>query len=193
MKYLIPWHRYGLIAELSVRLKGRSPQFGKTSLEKMIYLLQTVYGVDVGYEFELYAYGPFASQVLQDLDLVESLGGVDVHPVKSRPNGYNITPGKRNRSLRERAKDFLSRPKVAASIKKLAGDFGRFCAKDLELRSTIVYVYRDMSASKSPRRDPLIQLVGDIKPRFSRDEIEGALTELQSKGFVTFSEASARA
>ncbi|MGB4289543.1 MAG: restriction endonuclease, partial [Dethiobacteria bacterium] len=55
-----PWERYGLIVELTVRMQAISPQFGKTAIQKMIYLLQAVYTVDYGYEYSFYTYGPYS-------------------------------------------------------------------------------------------------------------------------------------
>ena len=186
MKFLIPWHRYGLIAELASELQGKSPQFGKTSLQKMVYLLQTACKVDVGYEFDLYTYGPFSSQLLQDLDMVESLGGVQVRPVLSRLNGYRIDPADRNQVLRDRAKDFLSRPEVTEALRRLIKDLGHCSARDLELRSTIVYVFHDVGSSGHTDRNKVIQLVNEIKPKFSRQEIVDAVEELEAKRYIAF-------
>ena len=79
----LPWHRYALIAELAKRFEPVSRQFGKTALQKLVYFLQTIYGVDCGYAYEFYSYGPFASQLLNDLDLVAHFGGVSVQDRKS--------------------------------------------------------------------------------------------------------------
>ena len=38
-----PWERYGLIVELTGRIQNVSSQFGKTAMQKMVYLLQVVY------------------------------------------------------------------------------------------------------------------------------------------------------
>ena len=71
-----PWHRYALVAELTSRLEGKSPWFGKTALQKLVYILQEAFDVDCGYDFQLYTHGPFTSQLLADLDLAESFGAV---------------------------------------------------------------------------------------------------------------------
>ena len=55
---------------LATKLDGVSPQFGRTVLQKLVYLLHVLYGVNPGYDFELYTYGPFSSQLLSDLDVV---------------------------------------------------------------------------------------------------------------------------
>jgi uncharacterized protein YwgA len=64
----ISWNQYGVISKIVAGVQSKTLQFGKTSLEKFIYLLQEAYGVDCGYTFELYTYGPFSSDILMDLD-----------------------------------------------------------------------------------------------------------------------------
>lgn len=181
----IPWNRYGLISELTSRLQDRCPQFGKTILQKMVYLLQEVYGVKCGYQFDLYTYGPFTSQLLQDLDIVETLNGVRISSVTSAVGGYHIEPGERNEELREKAEEFLRSSDVSEAIDCLIRDFSSFNAKQLELLSTIVYVDRDMK-DKGLSREKLIRMVGDIKPKFSGSEIEDAVSILETMRIISF-------
>ncbi|GBD96918.1 MAG TPA: hypothetical protein ENG83_13270 [Nitrospirae bacterium] len=181
----IPWNRYGLIAELTNRLKYQCPQFGKTILQKMVYLLQEVYGVKCGYQFDLYTYGPFTSQLLQDLDLVETFNAVRISSVMSAVGGYHIEPGERNEELKEKAGEFLRDPVVSKAIDNLIEHFSSSNAKKLELLSTIVYVSRDMR-DEGLSRENLIQMVSDVKPKFARPEIEEAVSTLEEKQMVSF-------
>ena len=186
MKVNIPWNRYALIAELADRLQDRSPQFGKTVLQKMVYLLQELYGVDCGYRFDLYMYGPFSAELLQDLDLVESVGGVSVVPVISGMGGYQIRPGARNQALREKAKDFLLSEKISDALNKLVEEFGGYWAKDLELRSTILYVARDLKRSSGAvSQADLARIVKEIKPKFQDAEVQQAINEMVKKGHIS--------
>jgi len=180
----IPWNRYGLIAELAHRLGNKCPQFGKTVLQKMIYLLQEGLGVDCGYRFDFHAYGPFASQILQDTDFVESSEGVETC-ILSGAGGYLINPGKQNKSLREKAEDFLNSDDVRNKIDKLVNDFGSYGAKDLELRSTIVYVERELRENqKVAGSESVSKTVSEIKPKFSKSEIDRAISELNSRKYI---------
>lgn len=47
--------------------------------------------MDAGYNFEFYTYGPYSSQILNDLNQVESLKGLKVERVTDLLNGYKIT------------------------------------------------------------------------------------------------------
>lgn len=179
----MPWNRYGLIAELAHQLECASPQFERTALQKMVYLLKELFSVNAGYEFELYTYGPFSSQLLADLDLAALLGGVSVEYVPSLVGGYRITSGPQNEEFRRRAAVFLEA--VDPAIKQAVRDFGSFSAKDLELRSTIVYVDRDSKRSgQRPSRAAFIGLVKELKPRFSLEAIDRALADLESHEYL---------
>lgn len=178
-----PWHRYALIAELAQRLESTSRQFGKTSLQKMIYLLQELNEVPTNYQFSLYTHGPFTAQLLGDLDLVEALGAVKVQYVVSGYGGYQISPGSEWKVIRDKDAQFLKENKDA--IDRVVDEFGAFSAKDLELRSTIVYLDRDVKRSKKDLdRDNFIGLVKNVKPRFTEDAIAQALEELEKNNYV---------
>ncbi|MFH0822091.1 MAG: hypothetical protein V2B18_05020 [Pseudomonadota bacterium] len=178
-----PWHRYALIAELARRLEDKSPQFGKTSLQKMIYLLQELGGIPADYRFSLYTHGPFTAQLLGDLDLVEALGAVKVNYVTSGYGGYQISPDREFEPIRDKASEFLHANKAA--IERLVDEFGAFSAKDLELRSTIVFLDRNVKRSKKDLdRGNFIGLVKKVKPRFTEDAIAEALEELEKKNYV---------
>ena len=179
----IPWEQYGLIVELTQRLHERRPQLGKTALQKLVYLLQDVYGVDCGYDFRLYTYGPFTSELLHDLDVVESVGGVSVTSVRTELGGYQIDPDKNAQSISNEAEEFLSCH--SEKLDALIEDYGHYSAKDLEIRATIVFVEREMKRDrKRLTEDDLVQLVHDIKPYFPVSGIKSIVEELRSKRHV---------
>src|SRR5947209_7331715 len=100
-----PWHRYATIAELVRR--ARSP-LGRTAVMKLCYFLQAVRGVDLGYDFRLYTYGPFDPSVLGDLAYAQHLGAVAERSVHYPTGaGYEILPGAAGEFVRERGQAFL--------------------------------------------------------------------------------------
>ena len=46
---------------------------GRTALMKYMYFLQTLRAVPLGYNFSMYSYGPFDSDVLADLSTAEAM------------------------------------------------------------------------------------------------------------------------
>lgn len=177
----IPWHRYGLIAELAARFNNQHPPLGKTALQKIVYLLQKLFDVKSKYNFSLYMYGPFCAELQSDIDIVQTMQGINV---ESKDIGFEISAGSHNESLRQKASDFLSGDNAAA-ISKVIEDFAGFSAKELELRATIIYVSKDTGHSEPrPSRDEVIRLIKEIKPRFTEQTIGDALAELEAKGYV---------
>lgn len=178
----IPWHQYALIIALAERMQEKSLWFGKTALQKLVYLLEAIYNVPCGYQFTLYIHGPFCADLISDLDYVDSLQGVNVQFDPSS-NGYKINPGDSGEVLKEKAREFLNN--YEGPINDIIEQFGSMRTRDLELRSTIVYVDRDTRISgRNLGRKEFIKEIKGIKPHFSEVEIEGALAELEQKGYV---------
>lgn len=173
----ISWERYALIADIIERFGAANFRLGKTALQKMIFLLQRSFGVDCDYSYTLYTYGPYSSDVARDLDVVAGLGGAQIDYDFSFA-GYEIHPGPASAELRGRAASFLV--EIGPKMDRLVGDFGGYTAKELELRSTVVYL------SKPGRtRTDLIRQVHEVKPHFSPAQIDTAVSELEKKGYVS--------
>ena len=164
------WDQYGLVAELAVRLQDVSPQFGKTVLQKMIYILQEIYETPCNYEYTLYNYGPYSEDLAADLKSFASMEGVTVQ--WSDKLGYKIMPAAKTEHFRQRAGDFLE--KYDANIQEAVNLFGEMTARDLELRSTIIYVSKQSAMDKNS----MIDCIKEIKPHFSVDEIATAIEQL---------------
>jgi uncharacterized protein YwgA len=172
------WDRYGLIAEIVERFNAANYRLGKTALQKMIFLLQRSFEVDCDYSYTLYTYGPYSADVARDLDVVAGLGAAQIG-YDFGFAGYEIHPGPAGAELRERAKGFLS--KIGPKLDQLIAEFGGFSAKDLELRSTIVYL-----SKRGQDKRKMVEQVHEVKPHFSRTQIEAAVSELEGKGYVGF-------
>jgi uncharacterized protein YwgA len=104
-EFKIPWEKYGIIAYLAKAMKHINVQFGKTFLQKMIYILQEIYGVKAGYRYILYNYGPYSEDLASDLDYVAALNGVDVSWVNT--GGYSIKPYSDVNIFIDKSKAFL--------------------------------------------------------------------------------------
>ena len=178
----IPWQRYGLIAELARAQRKRGFSLGKTALQKEVYFLQTLHGVDCGYEFTLYTYGPFSALLLADLDSVSVLGGVEVQ-YNAGAGGYLILPGPENAKVIKSANGFLS--EVKDPIESVIEEFGGMYAKELELLATIVFAEREARGSGKPlSASALADVVKGVKPHFSDIQIREAIENLVTKAHV---------
>lgn len=171
---------YDFIKRMAVvtKLAEMKPGLGRTALMKYMYLLQTVKSVPLGYRFQLYAYGPYDSAVLNDLGIAEAWEAVkeDIvqHPIGY---GYEIRPGAKAQQLLDSSKQFLDDHKEA--IEWVVQNFS-YTAASLELIGTIVWADREaMRANERRSTEDLIKLVLEIKPRFSKEQAQSIADKLR--------------
>lgn len=143
---------------------------GRTALVKCAYFLQTLKKVPLNYHFRLYSYGPFDSNVLDDLDVAESLGAVKVSTTLYIGGySYDIQPND------EEGNENEFEVQYSEQLNWLVDNFGKCSASQLELDSTIVFVNRDGLTDES-----LIKRVREVKPHFSITQIEQRVEALKN-------------
>lgn len=175
--------RLGLIPVLAER--AREGHIGRTALMKYLYFLQVLRAVPLEYNFSLYSYGPFDSDVLADLRSAELVNIVDVTPVEFAGGyGYRINPGVRATIAKENASGFLK--KHQSDIDWMFSKFGTFNSAQLELASTIVYVDRELADRKQRSSiDKVATQVNEIKPHFSFEQVKGFVEKLLDERVLT--------
>jgi len=174
-----PWQRLVAISKLAAAFAEKAMQFGKTALQKSVYLIQELYGIDLEYRFGFHTYGPFCPELLSDLDFAEALDLVEIRH-NSEGDGFDIAP-KTDATFENRTSSEFRR-KLTGSIKRLLRDFGGRTARELELLSTIVFIDREPENTRS--EEELVRLVREIKPKFSEADIKASMGDLQAKGFL---------
>jgi len=152
---------------------------------KYMYFLQVVRGVPLGYNFSMYSYGPFDSDVLADLSSGEMLNIVDVTPVEFAGGyGYRIRPGARADSAKRNAAQFLV--EYSNDVDWLFSVFGKLNSAELELTSTVVYVDREFADRKQRGSvSDIAARVNEIKPHFTREQVQGFVEELLRQDVLT--------
>lgn len=178
--------RLGLLSELVVQAPCK---LGRTAIMKLAYLLQVAKGVPLGYNFRLYTYGPFDSDLLNDLDQAEALEAVKSEKVtfSSGPGyGYEFVPGEKHARLQRVAANELATYQEV--IQWALDRFSEKPAADLELLSTIVFADREAaSQEKQLSYDELVRKVKNIKQKFSDSTILHEVKELASAGLLVAS------
>jgi len=166
---------------LILNLIKQRPDMGKTALMKFVFFLQESFGMDLEYDFNIYTYGPYDGEVLEDLDIVTSVGLVDTEfYIADGYSGYKLNLTENSERI---VKDLLKedQDRVGTVIRL----FGHETANRLELLSTIVYV-----ANKFERHDwgkdgdTIFGVVKGIKPHFEVKTIENAYNELLGHGII---------
>jgi hypothetical protein len=163
------FQRLALLAEFSRRAK-----LGRTAIMKLMFFLQERMGVPLNYQFSLYSYGPFDSDVLADISTAERLNvlrsSVEYYPSGT---GYLYEPGPEAQSVNQLAGNFLDEHRD--SIEWVLANFSRKTAGELELLSTILFVVKYQNPKTVSK---LIEQVGLVKPHFSQEHIRRAFDEL---------------
>ena len=57
-----------LLVKICELMKEKDYNLSKISLQQLVYILQQLYGVESSYEFKLYTYGPYSTELTEDLD-----------------------------------------------------------------------------------------------------------------------------
>jgi uncharacterized protein len=176
----IPWHQYSIIAYLAGQL-GHKRKLGKTAMQKLVYLIQELENVPVGYSFHFYHYGPYSSGLAGDLEFVSSLQGIQIN-YDPLLNMYNISNGDKAQVLVKKSEDFMNR--YTYEINQILNAFGSKRAEELELIASIVYTWKAVNEENSHQEQHIIGQVAELKPKFTLQEIHAALENLKTRGYL---------
>ena len=161
----------------------KKPNLGKTSVMKIVYMLQQVKSLNLVYDFTIYTYGPYCSDVTEDLDDLVSKGFITASMYPSHNYiGYEL-------SIAEKVKENIN--KLEIDEEDALDDILDFAkdksAKDLELCSTIIYVdnlYTKNNWDKTNKA--IVNKVREIKPHFSEEIIESVYSSLLERKYISF-------
>jgi uncharacterized protein YwgA len=173
------------VAALTKLVEMASPNpLGRTAVMKLAYFLKVVRGVPIDYEFRLYTYGPFCTDILEDLQYAASLGSIRSELI-TFPSGYGyfLTVGPEAKSVLGQAEEFIQ--KYHADFEWVVKEFSGYSASQLELISTIVFVEREARKSNHIlATDEIVKQVVDLKPHFSTAEVEEKISKLVSMQLI---------
>jgi len=152
-------------------------RLGKTQLQKLIYFVQDS-GVPLEYKYEIYHYGPYSFELSRELGSLEGLGVLNI---ESDPKGFGF-----NISIGRFAEKFRLVAKYQKNIEKVINQFGLNSAAELEVKATIHFVYSVVKEKTPPAKlmPEVIQKVGALKPRFTRDFIKNCYVSLEQAAWI---------
>ena len=164
-----------LIRRLAVirRIAKLAPDPGKTSIQKIVYFLQSGLEVPLGYRFKMHYFGPYSEELDGKLSLSDAMGIVEIK-ADSAGYGYHINPGKFDV---EDVEPTMTWEKIDDTIKDLA----ELELPQLELLATIHFV---QSIRSRWNKRKVISTVGRLKPKFSDERIERAYRDIEEMGFI---------
>ena len=158
------------------------PWCGKLALQKLVYTVQAVFGIDLGYRYGLHQLGPYSPELADDLGIGESAGRWSSRDDMVQMADGTVATGKRftvgkaspfskavTSAAEERWSDISGGVRQACLA--LKGLYGR----DLELIATLHYLQhvQEVGESELPLR------LQELKPKFSPNEIQWGLDFLR--------------
>ncbi|HOT06259.1 MAG: hypothetical protein A4E45_00362 [Methanosaeta sp. PtaB.Bin039] len=154
----------GLMGYLVKRLNEERPdtQVGKTIIQKMMYLLSRNGIID--FDFSMYHYGPYSSEVAGELNFAERNGIVEISWEDDK--GYFIKPTNKIEKF-----SYLLDDDEKRAVDELIERFGGFKAIDLSLIATALYLKDNFGVGD----DRLVDAVHNAKNKYSLVYIEGVL------------------
>lgn len=143
---------------------------GKTKIQKLIYILQNVFNIPIGYIFKIHYFGPY-SEILDD-DLID-MKLHELLSIEPSPDGYGYHINSMNRDDSSLSLNVKFDPE---KLNRCLEIFGDLSISDLELLSTIHFVKNTVK-----NRKDVIDKVAILKPKFNRDNIADSYDELERK------------
>ena len=168
--------RYHVIEFIIGESQKRMGKVGHTYLQKLLYILQEVFSLDLGYKFKLYHYGPYSSELLGDIELLNHNGSI---AISINPGGFGY-----NFSLREERDVEIEIP-LNEEIEHLISFLSDKSAKELESLATAHFVYKNLLRSgEEINREKISSIVNQLKTHLSIEEIERSIELLETKRMI---------
>lgn len=162
--------RYTTILEL---LRRCGDTVGKTFLQKVIYVLQDWMEVQLDYDYRLHFYGPYSSELSDDIEALSDINLIDLE-YDSSGYGYKIKISESGKLfLDENLEQYMT---DVGKIDRAINLFGKVGVRDMELKSTLLYFSKLTNDEYS-----INKLVNTVKPHFSDSEISQAITQLKGE------------
>lgn len=184
-------HRRGAIVAYTMahsasngRSRRASHTLGRTKLIKALYIAQTHEELDLRFEFQRYAAGPFDEAIYK----VEGAGRKNKWFSTQDRENYGVTyhPSDKTDSMCQVAAEFLGMKKPA--MDRLLGHINRMTMRQAELFATAYAAWNDLLIDERDATDATIidefYAWDESKKKFKRADIQKQLKWMRSEGYV---------
>jgi uncharacterized protein YwgA len=166
--------RAAVLLTLLDALKERGSWCGETHLQKSVYFLQELLGVDLGFPFVLYRHGPYSFELSDEITALraDSLLNVQLR----LPYGPSLEPSERAESLLanfERTRR-LHQPAIDFVADRLA----QHKVIDLERLATALYVTREPGRTRNV--EARAARLNELKSHIALDEARRAIEDIDA-------------
>jgi len=173
------------ISVISKVVASKTNGIVKTAVVKILFILQEVYQIPLGYDYRIYTYGPYSDDVVYDIEQLKykNFISMELETFGTGNVGHKL-------KLLERANQFIAANNkfpsdYEAAITETISLFGNKNVMELELSTTIIYVYSNSIKNNwQYDKNAIVEDVHDIKPHFSTEQISAEYEQLQEKGLL---------
>ena len=106
MRHFNTFKRWAVIIKLVEEAEKKESRVGHTFIQKLIYLLQELFEIPLGYTFYIYYYGPYSDEVWGDLTAMQDTGFLTI---TADPSGYGYRiktmNGEKKKWIKNKVKD----------------------------------------------------------------------------------------
>lgn len=164
--------RSALIIALIERLRDRGGWCGETHIQKAVYFLQEMMGVDLKYRFVIYRYGPYSFDLSDEITAMradESLR-LEARP----PYGPRILTDQRGQRLKNEHASLVAANDQALGF--VAERLGALGVAELERLATALFVTRETEVPSDI--DARMSRLSALKPHITRDAAREAIATI---------------
>lgn len=159
----------GRFALLLLAISSQNTVYGRTKLQKMVYLANEC-GWNAVRDYVFYQYGPYSEWVALQLENLSETGVIKEEPYKTGNERivykYSIT--EKGSSLLEAILKELNVDDLVQKTKDLLKELSEYNAEGLEIMASLISISKDKDLDK----DSIVKTVDRLKPRFGLDEIK---------------------
>jgi uncharacterized protein YwgA len=167
------YERKGAVLSLVRSLKKEGSWTGETHVQKAVYFLQQIAGMDLGFDFILYKHGPYSFDLTSEINAMRADDFLDLEP-QPYPYGPSLHEGEASWLLDERYMRTANTHQ--SSIDAVAEAFDSHGVADLEAWATALYVVSEegLSADRAPDR------IMELKPHIDSDRARQAVEKMEN-------------
>ncbi len=162
--------RSAIVATLVKECRARNSFCGETMVQKSVFFLQELLKVPLGFDFQLYIYGPFSFELQRH---VASMMADDMIAIRPSEYGSRFEPGDQVAYLEKHSANTITahRDAVHSVVQHLAGRG----VKQLERLATALYFTVTTDDASVEGRAAKIR---EVKPHITGDEARKAVDEV---------------
>jgi hypothetical protein len=161
------FHNPTLISYVVKTMKEKYPgaQVGKTVIQNLLYLISKKGVCD--FDYSLYHYGPYSSQVSSELNFAEDIGAITIDWIPEKGYFISLGPMFSSRLLLQNTKEI-----ERDAVNKVVQEYGSYNAIELSIIATALFLKENFRVKDQSN---LEDVVSSLRPQYDKMRISTLL------------------